>query len=518
MSEQSQPINWENNFAWVKIFRAFRIALDIRKILLGSIALLLLMAIDYVIESSPLNGDYQRGAQNPQDVLYEVKANVDKLSKEAEDSLNQSLKASADIRNNNSFIEYQNKMNALTLKLNSNNKRIGSSLRAELARLRALPGDNKYLDDIENSLGMIYNGNINHSYNGAESSLTLILKPLDSFLAPLGDIIFKSKNWSQTAEAWTRLLFSIIVWSFFGLAISRMAAIQFARNEKIGLRASLNFSFEKYLAAVSAPIIPICGIGLFWFLGTIGGWIGNIPVIGEIVLGALWILPLCFGFAGILILIGLCIGWPLMVSAIGAEGSDGFDGFSRSFSYIYSKFWHYVWYVFVTLFYGFITISLFYIFVNGCCYLSTRMISTGAEINSTQNMTSFSTFVIQSWNTNNIALPFPGELENNLGRAFANYWLKAISLLCAGMAVSFFWTGTTIVYFLIRRADDATDFNEVYHPAEEVEDDLLPLVGIADSEQPTTTRPVDGVQNPDPPMEVDEKPVQKDEPDQKDEK
>jgi hypothetical protein len=409
MREQSQPINWENNFAWVKVFRAFRIALDIRKILLGSIGILLLMLGDWFIS-----------------------------------------------------------------------------------------------------------GEVIFSERNLETPLSRILKPLDSFLDPLGDIILQPKNWPQTVTAWTNLFLSIFVWSFFGLAISRMAAVQFARNEKIGLRASLKFSFEKYLAAVSAPIIPICGIGLFWFLGTLGGWIGNIPGVGEIILGALWILPLCFGFAGTLILIGLCLGWPLMVSAIGTEGSDGFDGFSRSFSYIYSKFWHYAWYVFVTLLYGFITISLFYIFVNGCSYLSTRMVSTGMEMNPSDRQFSFLYLVLQSDFSNSTIQPIHGELGNAMIQNIANIWLKVISLLCAGMAVSFFWTGTTIVYFLIRRADDATDFNEVYHPVEEVEDDLLPLVGIADSEQPTTTRPVDGVQNPDPPMEVDDKPSD-DEPDQNDE-
>jgi hypothetical protein len=42
---------------------------------------------------------------------------------------------------------------------------------------------------------------------------------------------------------------------------------------------------------------------------------------------------------------------------------------------------------------------------------------------------------------------------------------------------SFFWSAATIMYFLLRRSDDGTDFDQVYLPEEEEQDELLSLVG-----------------------------------------
>ncbi|MGH7178125.1 MAG: hypothetical protein ACREJC_12155, partial [Tepidisphaeraceae bacterium] len=49
-------------------------------------------------------------------------------------------------------------------------------------------------------------------------------------------------------------LYFLVVWSIFGGAISRIAAVHVARDEKISIRQALGFSVAKFLSFISAPI------------------------------------------------------------------------------------------------------------------------------------------------------------------------------------------------------------------------------------------------------------------------
>jgi hypothetical protein len=62
-------------------------------------------------------------------------------------------------------------------------------------------------------------------------------------------------------------------------------------------------------------------------------------------------------------------------------------------------------------------------------------------------------------------------------------------LLVAGFAVSYFWSASTIIYFLLRQSEDANHLSEVYLPKTEPTDDLVQLAGVAASDQPVIERP-----------------------------
>ncbi len=70
--------------------------------------------------------------------------------------------------------------------------------------------------------------------------------------------------------------------------------------------------------------------------------------------------------------------------------------------------------------------------------------------------------------------------------------MQAVAVLVSGFVASYFWTAATVIYLLLRQVDDATDFHEVYMPEEKEADDLLPLVGVAASDQPVIERPPEG--------------------------
>src|SRR4051794_25913034 len=164
-------------------------------------------------------------------------------------------------------------------------------------------------------------------------------------------------------------LFFLCVWSIFGGAIARIAAVHVARDEKISIRQALRFSTGKFLSFISAPIIPLLIVGAVALVVAVGGLIVNIPAIGPIIVGALLFLALAAGFVMALVLLGLAGGFNLMYPTIAVEGSDSFDAISRSFSYLYGRPWRLGFYTAVAVAYGAIT----YLFARLFIYLMLGM-------------------------------------------------------------------------------------------------------------------------------------------------
>jgi hypothetical protein len=189
-----------------------------------------------------------------------------------------------------------------------------------------------------------------------------------------------------------------------------------------------------------------------------------------------------------LILIAAVAGWPLMYATIGAEASDGFDAFSRSYSYVFTRPWHYLWFAVVALVYGGLVTTFISVVASLVVYLSAAGVASGMGASQAAAMLFGSPdsvggpgFVSSSPSSNVGAGPY-----------IAGAWLQVVGLLVAGFAASFFWTSSTVIYLLLRQVDDATDFREVYPPVAEDKDELRPFVGVAASDQPVIERPPEG--------------------------
>src|SRR5262249_48077091 len=80
----------------------------------------------------------------------------------------------------------------------------------------------------------------------------IVLHPIRAVAEPAAVLFHGDAGWSELADAVTRLLWMLIVWSVFGGAIARIAAVQFARDQQIGLRAALTFALSRFFGYVSA--------------------------------------------------------------------------------------------------------------------------------------------------------------------------------------------------------------------------------------------------------------------------
>jgi hypothetical protein len=256
-----------------------------------------------------------------------------------------------------------------------------------------------------------------------------------------------------------------------------MAALNFARDEGISPKAALDFSLRKYVGFLTAPLLPIGMIALVGILLLLGGVFMAIPFIGEVI-GALALpLGLLGGFIIALVLIGFLAGGSLFYPTIAVEGSDSFDAMSRSYSYIFSKPWKALFYALIAFVYG----ALCYLFIRIFALLvlkSTRtFISAGTDMftdragtgsvdaSKLEAMWSNPTFE-HLWRP-----PSPLGMQNfeAFGAWFITLWVALVIAALVGFVISFFYSASTIIYFLLRRDVDATDLDDVYVEEEESE-------------------------------------------------
>jgi len=274
------------------------------------------------------------------------------------------------------------------------------------------------------------------------------------------------------------LLSSLAVVAFFGGAIHRIAALHFAREEKISIVQAMKFSCGKFLSNFTAPLIPAVGILLLGLLLALGGLVGSIWGIGSILMGVLFFLALIGGLIIAFLAVGLVAGAPLMYPTIAVEGSDSFDAISRSFSYVLSRPWRASLYGLVALIYGVIT----YVFVRLFVYLAMAGthcfvkwgVCTGGqtlhqEADKLDVMWSAPTF-------ENLWGPINWEAMEgwtmSLGAWLIGVWVFLLAAGVLAFLLSYAASSTTVIYCLLRRRVDATDLDDVYIEEEAPEEEL----------------------------------------------
>ncbi|MFA5252180.1 MAG: hypothetical protein WC454_06315 [Phycisphaerae bacterium] len=287
------------------------------------------------------------------------------------------------------------------------------------------------------------------------------------------DIIdaFKALMWAFRYHYFYSIVFltiTLAVISLGGGGLCRIAALQFAGNEKPGISEAMRFSIKRFMSFFSVPLAPlgtiIC-IGLFIFLL---GLIGNIPRIGELLIGIFMLPALIAGTLITIVLIGTAAGFNLMFPAIVYDGSDCFDAISRSFSYISSKPWRMGFYTAIAAVYGavcymfvrFFTFLLLWItrwFLQFCIWTD----NSSHKVNKLTAIWPEPSFMhLQG---------APGLVTANWSESLAIFLVYLALLIVVGLLVSFvisfYFSANTIIYALMRNRVDNTALEEIYTSA-----------------------------------------------------
>ena len=149
----------------------------------------------------------------------------------------------------------------------------------------------------------------------------------------------------------TGCIWTLLVWAFFGVATCRIAMIRLTRDERIGIDDAFGFALQKYPTSLGAFGIPLITVALICLPLALAGLLMTFDV-GVVLMGICWIIVLLMVILIVILLVGLLFGWPLMISAVAAEGHDSFDSLTRSFAYTFQKPLHYIFYAVVALVIG----------------------------------------------------------------------------------------------------------------------------------------------------------------------
>ncbi len=324
-------------------------------------------------------------------------------------------------------------------------------------------------------------------------------------------------------------LWSILVWSFVGLGIARVCLLKLARNESAGLDDAFEFAIGKFgtcFAAVSMPIglaFLLC-IPTF-FVGLLLGF-----DFGALLIGIFWFVVLGIAFLMGILLLGMMVGWPLVVSSVAAEGQNAFDAVTRAYAYLFQRPVNYFFYAIIAILFGGVCWLIVHEFTGSVIRLGFWSTSWGAnrvsadridvikgELPSSERLDNFAGITPRSQDSrsrdpvqpvdsvfsdpaNPAATPSPAGLDepqsNGIppdpaeinadnevaestslvtARRFIQFWTDFAKTVAAAFIHGLFWCMAAAIYLLLRKDVDETEMDEIFMIDERRTYDLPPL-------------------------------------------
>ncbi len=260
-------------------------------------------------------------------------------------------------------------------------------------------------------------------------------------------------------------LVSVLVWlalfwvlSGPGGVISRLSALEYARDDfptlgeaqqlVRGRRLDYFLSFLWPALVVAVPVLIMLLIGLFC----------SIPVVGRIALVPLYPVAALLGGVAWLFAIGWVLSFGMMMPAVSVGGKDAFDGWSTSYAYVLWQFGRYACYTLLAGLIGLVSAVAAFWLVEVLIYFVVNGINLG--------------FIgVRPW----LEYEFGGAIIGP-GAGLAGVVGFIIMLLTLGLRVlplayivSYFFTGETLIFFLLRKHVDNIEIDEIYEETEEEE-------------------------------------------------
>jgi hypothetical protein len=275
----------------------------------------------------------------------------------------------------------------------------------------------------------------------------------------------KSVEWGEYVVLIVLVLGLMIIWSVFAGAITRLAALEFARGEKAGLKDSLSFVMKKFWSYFWSPLTPILGVLFFIACNVAGGLLGKIEFAGEIAVAVGFPLAILSGFLIVFLGIVGIIGFILMFPAISSEGSDAFDAISRAYSYVLSRPLH-----FLSLFITIIICGTILSFVAGygaCLVMQTSYFTVGLGMGDKLN--EIRAFIVGMSGAGDTITSL-NPMSMRIAALLFMLYVVLIKMTVGSIIVAFVGSASTIAYLIMRKAVDGTEITDVY--VDENEEDV----------------------------------------------
>jgi hypothetical protein len=241
--------------------------------------------------------------------------------------------------------------------------------------------------------------------------------------------------------------------------ISRSAACEFAVMQPVPWPQALAFSLKRWANSVGAFLTPMVLAITALVLLAIGGLLLRVPVL-DILASVFFCLAMLGSLVAVLVLLLAGLGSVLIVPAVAVESADMPDALSRAFSYVKNRPLHYFFYIGLAALIG----VVLYTILAFVLALTLNFASWGAGLFLSSDLADYAGGA--SINEINASEP-AGELASgtdHIAAVIIGFWRTLAGGLLAGFVVSYIASASTITYFLLRKATDDQDLDEIWLP------------------------------------------------------
>jgi hypothetical protein len=278
-------------------------------------------------------------------------------------------------------------------------------------------------------------------------------------------------------------LIAAVVVAFGGGALSRMAACEFAGQERLRVREAIDFALGTWFQLALALILPLAIVAVLVLLlaaaGAVLMW-GWLDVVG----GPLYGLALIVGLFIAFLVLGYYLASGLLLPAIACENCDAGEALQRGYSYAVHRTLHLAWYGVVAL----VTVALGYLVVSALAVVAIKVTAAavGAFIDDPSLSAAGDVALLRSgWEAR-----LPAALGGHEAWAawFIVFWEHLARSLVASFVLACGFSAATIVYLLMRHVSDGQDPGEIWRPGAAV----FPVPVAAASDNQAEDRDQDG--------------------------
>lgn len=307
------------------------------------------------------------------------------------------------------------------------------------------------------------------------------LKPQTSYTAAANLLhLFPPAIWdhSKLFVIFYGLIF-VILTSVAGGALARMTACEVATGEKLRMNEAMDFAFGAWVRLTLAPLFPLLIAAVLWIVLAVGGKLLMLPWV-DILGGLLYGLGLLVGFGLALLLVGYAAGFSLLVPAVATENCDPADAQQRAYAYVLSRPLHLIGYLAVGLIgmaLGYVVVGLFGSLLLNVTGGVARVWTDNSALTTTGGATLF------DLSPDGQALHANG--HSAVAGWFIGLWTTVVVCLAAGYIFSYFFSASTVIYLLLRRAADGQEVTEIWQAG--IAGAGSPTADRSDSGEPTNT-------------------------------
>jgi hypothetical protein len=243
------------------------------------------------------------------------------------------------------------------------------------------------------------------------------------------------------------------IWSLFGVAIARIAALRLAADRSAGLREALEFARGNARSAILYAVLVTLTIAVLVFLCGLAGALGQIPYVGPVLLILLFPLAILGTLLAALVGIAAVFGIGITTASFAVERCGTLDALSRTFSYLFSRPLHALVYIGLAyLFSSFLYFVGHQLVVNGT-FAALRSVAYG-DVARTVFPAALGDVPLKEVRV------FPESLAALFLYLFV--WLARQAVL--GGVIAYVLASGTSAYLLLRRDVDGIDEREIEQP------------------------------------------------------